>query len=74
MTIKERIEAANQKEYITAEEVALLLGIHEITVYRNVKRQTVPGVMRFGRSIRFKRVVTLRNWPGRTNPVDNPAT
>lgn len=58
-TIRERIAEAKQQELLTVEQVALLAQYTPVTVYRKVKDGTIPGVIRFGRTIRFHRDVIL---------------
>ncbi len=65
MTIKERIEQAKQKEFISVEEVSLLLSIHPVTIYKKAAKNEVPGMVRVGRTLRFRRVVVLRSWGDR---------
>lgn len=56
MTIREQLEAAKTSEYLTVRQVALLTQYNEQTVYRKAWRNEIPGVVRFGRSMRFVRV------------------
>ena len=54
-TIRERIEYAKQQELLTVEQVALLSQYAPLTIYRKVWAHQIPGVVRFGRGIRFQR-------------------
>ena len=54
-TIRERIEHAKQQELLTVEQVALLSRYDPQTIYRKVWAKKIPGVVHFGRSIRFQR-------------------
>ena len=54
-TIRERIEHAKQQELLTVEQVALLSQYDPQTIYRKVWSGQIPGVVRFGRGIRFHR-------------------
>ena len=58
-TIQERIEVARVQEFLTVEELALLIRLNPQTIYRKAKKGDIPGVVRFGRSIRFIRVSAL---------------
>ena len=70
MTIKERIEQAKQKEFLSVEEVSLLLTIHPVTIYKKAMKNQVPGMVRFGRTPRFRRVVVLKDWPRKSDESD----
>lgn len=59
MTIREEIEAAKSAELITVNQLALLSQYDPQTIYRKYKRGEIPGVVKYGRSIRFKRTVAL---------------
>lgn len=59
MTIREQIDHARAQELLTVEQLALLAQYNPQTIYRKVKRDEIPGVVRFGRGIRFLRVVTI---------------
>ncbi len=58
-TIRERIEHAKQQELLTVEQVALLSQYDPQTIYRKVWAKKIPGVVRFGRGIRFHRDAVL---------------
>lgn len=59
MTIREQIIAAKAQEYLTVEQVALLIQYDPLTIYRKVKKGQIPGVIRNGRTIRFYRALVL---------------
>ena len=59
MTIKEEIEAAKAAELITVNQLALLSQYDPQTIYRKAKKNQIPGIVRYGRAIRFVRVVAL---------------
>jgi len=59
MTIREELEAAKSSELITVNQLALMSQYDPQTIYRKAKRGEIPGIVRYGRSIRFKRVVAL---------------
>lgn len=64
MTIRERSELAKQKEFITVEECALLVGVSERTVWRRLPK--IDRVIRDGRVVRLHRVSAIRyflKWP-----------
>lgn len=67
MTIHEQLDRANSSETITVTEFGLLARYQPQTVYRKIKRGEIPGVVRFGRSIRIVRAVALR-WVERRRP------
>lgn len=50
-------------DILKAEEVAQLLRINRKTLYEAVQRGEVPGVIRIGRSLRFRRYAVLM-WLG----------
>lgn len=58
MTIRERIELARQKDFITVEECALLVGVSERTIWRRLP--FLPQVVRDGRIVRLHRVSAVR--------------
>lgn len=60
MTIKERMERIRLADLVTIQDVALLLSYSPQTVYRKSKRGEIPGMVRFGRTIRFRRVVVAQ--------------
>lgn len=59
MTIREELEAAKSAEFITVNQLALMSQYDPQTIYRKAKRGEIPGLVRYGRSIRFKRTVAL---------------
>ena len=59
-TIREQILDAKQQELLTVEQVALLSQYDPQTIYRKAKRGEVPGLVRFGKGIRFLRSAILR--------------
>ena len=58
MTIRERLELIQQKEFVSVKEFALLVGISERTVWRRMS--DLPHVIRNGRVTRIHRVSALR--------------
>lgn len=46
-------------EFLKAEELADLLRVNRKTVYDAAARDEIPGVVRFGRSLRFRRDAVL---------------
>ena len=69
MTIKERLERIRFAEFLTAQDVALLLRYSQKTIYKKVKRGEMPGVVKLGtRTLRFRRVAIAR-W-ARENFID----
>ncbi len=46
-------------DFLEAEEVAALLRIDRKTVYEAAKRDEIPGVVRLGRVLRFRRDAVL---------------
>jgi len=59
MTIREEIEAAKSAELITVKQLALLAQYDPQTIYRKAKKGEIPGLVRFGLGIRFRRVIVL---------------
>ena len=60
MTIKEQIERAKTAELLTVNQVALLIQYVPMTIYRKAWRGEIPGAIRIGRSLHFKRAEV---WP-----------
>lgn len=58
-TIRERIQLARAQELLTVEQAALLSQYNPQTIYRKAQRGQVPGMVRFGRGIRFQRSIFL---------------
>lgn len=58
MTIRERIELARQKDYITIQECALLVNVSERTVWRRLPH--LGHVLRDGRITRINRRLAVR--------------
>lgn len=65
MTIRERIDAARQKDYITIAEVALLVGVSERTVWRRLPH--LGHVLKNGRITRVNRRLAVRYFLGLVN-------
>lgn len=59
MTIREEIEAAKIAERLTVRQLALLTQYNEQTIYRKLKKGQIPGIVRWGRSIRFDRTIVM---------------
>lgn len=57
-SIRERIDAARQKDYITVQECALLVNVSERTVWRRLPH--LGHVLRDGRITRLNRRVAVR--------------
>lgn len=55
MTIKDQIEKAKAEEFLTADQLALLLQYGRVTIYRRARAGKIPGAIREGRSWRFIR-------------------
>jgi excisionase family DNA binding protein len=55
MTIAERLESARQQELLTVEEVALITRYTPKWIYEKASKGEIPGVVRFGRGLRFVR-------------------
>jgi predicted DNA-binding transcriptional regulator AlpA len=71
-TIRERIELAKQQELLTVEQVALLSQYDPQTIYRKVWAHQIPGVLRLGRGIRFRREAILP-WATRAQQLRSAA-
>jgi len=59
MTIREELEAAKSAELLTVRQLAILAQYNEQTIYRKLKKGQIPGIVRWGRAIRFNRTVAL---------------
>lgn len=59
MTIREQLERARTREFVTVAQLALLTQYNPQTIYRKAQRGEIPGIVRWGRRIRFVRVVAL---------------
>jgi excisionase family DNA binding protein len=46
-------------EFLEADEVAALLRVDRKTIYEAARRGDIPGVIRIGRSLRFRRDAVL---------------
>ncbi len=46
-------------ELLTVKELSAITRMHEQTLWRLIRRDKLPGVVRFGRSIRVKRSIVL---------------
>ena len=49
----------NLPVFLNAKEIAELLRIHVNTVYEAAARDEIPGVVRLGRNVRFRRDAVL---------------
>ena len=58
MNIRDRIELARQKDYVSIQEVALLVGVSERTVWRRLPY--LGHVLRNGRITRVNRRIAVR--------------
>lgn len=58
-TIRERLNVAREQELLTVEQVALLSQYNPQTIYRKAQKGEIPGMVRYGRGIRFRRSVVL---------------
>ena len=68
-TIRERIEDARQKDYISIEEVALLVGVSERTVWRRLPH--LGHVLKSGRITRVNRRLAVRYFLGLSTSREN---
>ena len=59
MTIREQIEKAKAHDYLTAEELALLSRYELNTIYKKARKGEIPGMLKWGRRLRFAREVVL---------------
>jgi len=72
MTIREQLERAKTAELITVEQLALLTQYNPQTIYRKASKGEIPGIVRFGKGIRFHRIVALQwsaNYTRRARPA-----
>jgi DeoR/GlpR family transcriptional regulator of sugar metabolism len=58
-TIRERLEVIRQQEFITVEELALLVGVSERTIWRRLTE--LPNVIRSRRITRIHRATAIRH-------------
>jgi len=65
-TIRERLNVIRQQEFITVEELALLVGVSERTVWRRLTE--LPNVIRNRRITRIHRATALGYLLRRTKP------
>jgi excisionase family DNA binding protein len=54
-----RLPSAELPEFLKAEEVAELLRVNRKTVYEAASRDEIPGTVRLGRVLRFRRDAVL---------------
>lgn len=52
-TVRADCLEARRQEFLTVKEFAFLLRQHPQSVYRRIRLQTQPGVVRFGREVRI---------------------
>jgi DeoR/GlpR family transcriptional regulator of sugar metabolism len=57
-TIRERLEGIRQQEFLTVQELALLIGVSERTIWRRLTE--LPNVIRNRRITRIHRVTAVR--------------
>jgi hypothetical protein len=62
MTIRELLDRAKREEYVTVMQLAVLTQQHPQTLWRACRAGRVPGVVRFGRSIRIHRKTALATY------------
>jgi predicted DNA-binding transcriptional regulator AlpA len=60
MTIRERLAKVRDLEYVSVNELALLTGLSERTVWRRLSANTFPFVLRSGRVTTIHRASALR--------------
>ncbi len=58
-TIREQLQSAMVDDLVTADQVALICKYSTPTILRKAKKGEIPGVVRFGNSVRFRRVVVF---------------
>ena len=61
-TIREQIDRARAQEFVTIEQLSLLLQISPKTIRRRIQAGLLPGVVRSGRLVRINRVLAVRGW------------
>ncbi len=64
-TIREQITTARAQELLTVNQLALLTQYNPQTIYRKAMRGEIPGLVRYGRGIRFIRSLAL-SWGQKT--------
>ena len=52
-------KSAQLPEFLKTTELAKLLRVNRKTIYEAVSRDEIPGVVRFGRVLRFRRDAVL---------------
>lgn len=67
-SIREQIDKAKQQELLTVGQLALLSEYDPQTIYRKVWAEKIPGIVRFGRVIRFHSAEALP-WAARARRV-----
>jgi hypothetical protein len=60
MTIRERLATIRDLEYISVNDLALLTGLSERTVWRRLQANAFPFVLRSGRVTTIHRASALR--------------
>ena len=58
-TIRERLETIRQRDFVTVEELALLIGVSERTIWRRLT--DLPYVIRSGRVTRIHRTTAVHH-------------
>lgn len=72
MTIKDQLELAKTADYLTADQLALLLQCGRVTIYRQARAGKIPGAFRYERSWRFIRT-EVQAWVSKTLRYRPPA-
>lgn len=57
-------DSPDEPDFITVDELALLLRCNPKTAYAAIDRGEIPGVLRLGRAIRIRRAALI-NWDGK---------
>lgn len=70
--IRDAIDLARSQEFVTIEQLALLLQASPQTVWRRIKAGKVKGVLREGRFVRINRVIAMHHWMKQQNSTSIP--
>ena len=66
--------AETEREVLTVDEAAVILRVSRFTLYSEIKRGRIPGVVRIGRTIRLSRGALSAWFEAKPTHVGPPAT
>ena len=70
----EQVATPSDRQVLTVDEAAVLLRVSRFTLYAEIKRGRIPGVVRIGRTIRLSRGALSAWFEGKPAHVGPSAT